>query len=123
MRLPSCLFLVVSSAYFLPSYSLVAPSQHVSSERHTNGRSFSPTIASMASVVEEQQTTSESAVFPPPLTSFGRIQRAATFWSTAIPIVANYYGLLSNLKLQELMGSPQTDEDIEVRLTFSDGFF
>lgn len=42
--------------------------------------------------------------FPPPLTSTQLLQRAATFWSTALPIVASYYGLISKLKLQELLG-------------------
>jgi len=56
----------------------------------------------------------ESAEFPPPLTSLEKLQRAATFWSVALPIVANYYGLIGNLKLQELLGSTIPEEDIEV---------
>lgn len=57
----------------------------------------------------------DSAEFPPPLTPFEKFQRAATFWSTAVPIVANYYGLIGNLRLQELLGTPLKEEDVEVR--------
>jgi hypothetical protein len=57
---------------------------------------------------------SESAEFPPPLTSLEKLQRAATFWSVALPIVANYYGLIGNLRLQEILGSPMSENDVEV---------
>ena len=54
--------------------------------------------------------------FPPPLSSWDRTKRAATFYSTAVPIIANYYGLIGNLKLQELLGTERFSEDeIEVR--------
>lgn len=46
---------------------------------------------------------STSVEFPPPLSTTDRMRRAATFWSSAIPIVASYYGLISRLKLQELL--------------------
>jgi hypothetical protein len=57
----------------------------------------------------------ESVEFPPPLSTLDRMKRAATFWSTAIPVVANYYGLIGNIKLQEVLGSQVSDDDIEVR--------
>jgi hypothetical protein len=54
--------------------------------------------------------------FPPPLSSWDRTKRAATFYSTAIPIIANYYGLIGNLKIQELIGTENfSEEEIEVR--------
>ena len=57
----------------------------------------------------------EDIEFPPPLSSWDRTKRAATFYSTAIPIVANYYGLIGNLKIQELLGTERfTEEEIEV---------
>jgi hypothetical protein len=56
----------------------------------------------------------DSVEFPPPLSQVDRLKRAATFWSTAIPIVANYYGLIGSIKLQELLGDVQTEEEIEV---------
>ena len=64
---------------------------------------------------ESESTTLESIEFPPPLSSMDRLKRAATFWSTAVPIVANYYGIIGKTKLQELMGQKLTDEEIEVR--------
>ena len=54
--------------------------------------------------------------FPPPLSSWDRTKRAATFYSTAIPIIANYYGLIGNIKIQELIGTEKfSEEEIEVR--------
>jgi hypothetical protein len=73
-----------------------------------------PSGLQMSTTVERSLST-ESAEFPPPLTPIEKFQRAATFWSVAIPIVANYYGLIGNLKLQELLGSPMREEDVEVR--------
>lgn len=55
----------------------------------------------------------ESIEFPPPLSSIDRLQRAATFWSTAVPIVASYYGIIGKTKLQELLGQKLSDEEIE----------
>lgn len=72
----------------------------------------------MAAAIEESASTSTrsggSAEFPPPLSSMDKLQRAATFWSVALPIVANYYGLIGNLKLQEILGSPMSENDVEV---------
>ena len=57
--------------------------------------------------------------FPPPLTSIDQMKRAATFYSTAVPIIANYIGLIGNIKLQEMLKSESLDEeDIEVRAMF-----
>jgi aarF domain-containing kinase len=52
-----------------------------------------------------------SVEFPPPLSSMDRFKRAATFWSAALPIVANYYGLISRLRLQELLGGEALSEE------------
>jgi len=59
-------------------------------------------------------TTTQKVEFPPPLSSLDRLTRAATFWSTALPIVANYYGLISRVRLQELTGQPLTDDQVTV---------
>mmetsp|Transcript_28676 Transcript_28676/g.77648 ORF Transcript_28676/g.77648 Transcript_28676/m.77648 type:complete len:611 (-) Transcript_28676:3222-5054(-) len=48
--------------------------------------------------------------FPPPLSPMDRTKRAATFYSTIIPIIANYVGLIGNLKVQELLGTDRFDE-------------
>jgi hypothetical protein len=81
--------------------------------------SFTSEIAASAAMNKNagQKTEDEeldSVDFPPPLSTLDRMKRAATFWSTAIPIVANYYGLIGNIKLQELLGNDFKEEDIEV---------
>lgn len=58
----------------------------------------------------EETTTVE---FPPPLTPTESIQRAAKFWSTALPIVASYYGLINKVKLQEVLGKELSEDQIE----------
>ena len=78
-------------------------------------------VAAVNDDISLRSSLDQSAEFPPPLTSIEKVQRAATFWSVAIPIVANYYGLIGNLKLQEVLGSPLNEEDVEVRtFTFSE---
>ena len=59
----------------------------------------------------------EPVSFPPPLSQLDRLKRAAVFWSKAVPIVANYYGLIGSIKLQEILGESLDDETIEVRKT------
>lgn len=66
-----------------------------------------------STTVEASIEESDNVEFPPPLSAVDRLKRAATFYSTAIPIVANYYGLIGGIKLQELLGEAQTEEEIE----------
>jgi hypothetical protein len=40
-----------------------------------------------------------SVEFPPPIGRVDRLTWAATFWSTALPIVASYYSLINRLRL------------------------
>ena len=62
----------------------------------------------------EPQTSVESVEFPPPLSKVDRLKRAAQFWSTAVPIIASYYGKMAEVKLREgLLGETLTQEDIE----------
>jgi hypothetical protein len=63
---------------------------------------------------ENDNDDSNMVEFPPPLSRVGRLTRAATFWSKALPIVANYYGLIANIKLQETMGEALGSDEIEV---------
>jgi hypothetical protein len=75
-----------------------------------------PRLARLAVAAVDRETSSSttgSVEFPPPLSTLGRIQRAATFWSTAIPIVAQYYGLISKIKLQEILGNPMAADQVE----------
>jgi len=53
-----------------------------------------------------QQDDSSDAItttveFPPPLTKVERVQRAAKFWSSAIPIVLSYYSKDAELRVKE----------------------
>lgn len=69
-----------------------------------------PTSTTMAANDDKK----EDFTFPPPLSPVDRLKRAATFWSMALPIVASYYGLISQIKLRELLGSqPLSTADIE----------
>jgi hypothetical protein len=77
------------------------------------------TITTTHGMPSNMEDELESIEFPPPLSAIDRLKRAMTFYSTAVPIVANYYGLIGNLKLQELLGTQLTDDDIEVRTVHS----
>ena len=75
-----------------------------------------PIVAS--NIVDDDESFGD-VEFPPPLTSIDQMKRAATFYSTAVPIIANYIGLIGNIKLQEMLKSESIDEeDIEVRAMF-----
>lgn len=75
--------------------------------------SFRAAVSVEAAPVNEddEETTVE---FPPPLNQVDQIKRAATFWSVAVPIVANYYGKFAEMKLREgLLGETMSDEEVE----------
>lgn len=55
--------------------------------------------------------TSDVVEFPAPLTTAQRFLRAATFWSTALPLVASYYGLSAEIKLRQMILNECTSED------------
>lgn len=57
----------------------------------------SPTETEDSSSEEEVVATLE---FPPPLTKVQRVQRAAKFWSSAIPIVLSYYSKDAELRVK-----------------------
>jgi hypothetical protein len=95
---------------------LIDPSS--SSSSTTGGRGVGPLEMTTSSEFNDQNDINddvdddiEDVEFPPPLSTFDTFKRAATFWSTAIPIIANYYGLIGNVKLQELLGSTELDEE------------
>ena len=88
----------------------------------TTTTTTTPSTDSSSSVATTTDTTTsnddnnddkEVIEFPPPLSSLDRFRRAATFWSTALPIVASYYGVLSQIKLREVLGQAPSDQDIE----------
>lgn len=99
---------------FTPSkqqYHVSRPALHVSTASEV------PSIVGRSSDDDDDANKMESddlVEFPPPLSRVGRLTRAATFWSKALPIVANYYGLIANIKRREIMGETLGNDDIEV---------
>ena len=77
--------------------------------------SYAAEISSSSPLRSDNSKNINEVSFPPPISEVDRLKRAATFWSTALPIVASYYGLISRIKLQELIGGDQalTAEQIE----------
>jgi aarF domain-containing kinase len=49
--------------------------------------------------------------FPPPLSKVDRLKRAATFWSSAIPIATSYYSKTIELQFQELLTGNKLSEN------------
>jgi aarF domain-containing kinase len=59
--------------------------------------------------------TVEDIEFPPPLSTVDNLARAATFWAAVLPVVASYYGLISRIKLEEILGVEQkTEEELQL---------
>jgi hypothetical protein len=52
--------------------------------------------------------------FPPPLSVFDRWKRSARFWLATAPIVADYFGLMGTITMQDLLGKEQRTDEIEV---------
>jgi len=75
--------------------------------------SVEPKVKEIDVATIEDTSDEEPVAFPPPLSQLDRLKRAAVFWSKAVPIVANYYGLIGSLKLQEILGENLDDEKIE----------
>ena len=94
-------------AAFAPAASVIARASSLSAS----------IVASPRAIENTNDGDDDEAVeFPPPLSSVDRLKRAATFWSVAVPIVANYYGKFAEMKLREgLLGETMSDEEIEVR--------
>ena len=104
----------------LPALVLASSSVYTShaftSTQHTNIKvstvSRQSTILSEATTVpldespietedsSEEEEVTTSLEFPPPLTKVQRVQRAAKFWSSAIPIVLSYYSKDAELRVK-----------------------
>lgn len=74
----------------------------------------STAVEAVATSGVNNDDSDDSVDFPPPLSAFDRFARAVSFWSTAVPIVANYYGLIGSLKLKDILGDTKKEEEIEV---------
>ena len=57
-----------------------------------------------------REEKSDVVEFPAPLSTAQRFLRAATFWSTALPLVASYYGLSAEIKLRQMILNECTSE-------------
>jgi len=69
-------------------------------------------LASSTVVAGELDTSVE---FPPPLTKMERLQRAAQFWSSALPIVLSYYSKDAELRVKEsFTGQALTEKEQEI---------
>lgn len=108
MRLLLLLSLLAVSGAFVPSPSIRRTSiSAVAVPEET----ATAAVTETASNAEEE----ESVEFPPPLSSIDRLKRGAQFWSTAVPIIGNYYGKFAEMKLREgFLGEEMSDEEIEV---------
>ncbi|CAB9507243.1 protein kinase UbiB [Seminavis robusta] len=58
----------------------------------------------------------QNAEFPSPLGPMDRFKRAGKFWATSVPIVADYYGLMSRIKLKETLTGHALEESEMERL-------
>ena len=65
----------------------------------TSGRSSH--VLRAATAPEPPAAPAADVEFPPPLTKAQRLQRAAKFWSSALPIVLSYYSKDAELRVKE----------------------
>ena len=79
-----------------PKVNTVSRQSTVLSEATTT-LNASPTETEVSPEEEKVVATLE---FPPPLTKVQRVQRAAKFWSSAIPIVLSYYSKDAELRVK-----------------------
>ena len=83
----------------------------------TSSKSTSSSLSSNKQ--DNDQTHTEEMVevveveFPPPLSAADRLKRSFEFYSTAVPVIASYYGLMGSIKVQELLGTELSDAEIE----------
>lgn len=116
------------ASYNHPSYGQQLDTSLTSGQTHIPSRSsslyavstpeapaFSTALSASNSTYQSRDDANETddVTFPPPLTTTERLARAATFWSSALPIVASYYSLQNRLSLQSLLGRPLDDASVE----------
>lgn len=118
LPLVSIFFAVLQQSSCLNSLALSTTRSHVAVEPKSRlyaGSTMLETTANDGDITEECDLFDE-VEFPPPLNSWAKTKRVATFYSTAVPIIANYYGLIANLKIQEVLGTEKFDEEEIERL-------
>lgn len=112
------LVLVLALLLVGASYAFTPP--HANGVNTAGGRLQStlfqvPTASSLEASSSTNETTTENEPpieFPPPLTKVQGLQRAAEFWSSAIPIVLSYYSKNAELRVkQQFTGVSLTPEE------------
>jgi hypothetical protein len=100
--------------FYAATTQLETSSSNSDVETNDAAAAATTTTPIIGNIVDDDESFGD-VEFPPPLTSIDQMKRAATFYSTAVPIIANYIGLIGNIKLQEMMKTESIDEeDIEV---------
>jgi len=92
--------------------------------KNNNFAKFAATIAPDATTITENNSDDNNGdgnirntskiptvEFPPPLTKVQRLERAAKFWSSAIPIVLSYYSKSAELRAKEAFTGIKLTED------------
>ena len=115
-----CLLAPTTVDAFLPG-GQHGPLSRTGKIRHGTDMILVGAVAEPATEIESSSTEPVGAGvvdFPPPLSRMDRLKRAATFWSSALPIIANYYGVLAEMKLrEEVLGETMTMDEIQVSLS------
>jgi len=102
--------LVLASSSVYTSHAFTSTTQRINLKVSTVGRQ-STVLSEATTTLDESPTETEdssseeeevvnSLEFPPPLTKVQRVQRAAKFWSSAIPIVLSYYSKDAELRVK-----------------------
>jgi hypothetical protein len=111
MRPPSIGLMLALAPWIGPSRAFSPPRARLP----VNGGIAIVQASSTATDASSSSSSSSSSDFPPPLTKVQRLQRAAKFWSSAIPIVLSYYSKDAELRVKEAFtGVPLTPAEQEV---------
>jgi len=109
MRISLILLWMTSSSVLVSRSDAFVPSSIQKVPKSELSQSNSATPGS----VEENENNNDviGVEFPAPLSKVGRLKRAATFWSTAVPIIASYYGKYAEMKIREKVTGECLDEE------------
>ena len=92
------------------TYATISPDNTATEVGSNNNDSDENSIDINSARNSDNKVTIE---FPPPLTKVQRLQRAAKFWSSAIPIVLSYYSKSAELRVKEAFTGIELTEDEE----------
>lgn len=108
----------------MPSAMLPGPTHAFSPPSIRPARPSTVVVRSDATIATPDASTDEddavedlaTVEFPPPLTKVQRLQRAAKFWSSALPIVLSYYSKDAELRVKEAFTGEKLTADEEERV-------